>query len=56
MMKKSHKITEPYAQIPTFFAFLTGSIFFLCHKITEPYAQIPTFIVACSKLTSDVTK
>ena len=41
-MKKSHKITEPYAQIPTLEMYLEGNIPAQRHKITEPYAQIPT--------------
>jgi len=36
-----HKITEPYAQIPTnnWFSKTAPE---MGHKITEPYAQIPT--------------
>jgi len=42
----SHKITEPYAQIPTILKKLLlairGLVLWWRHKITEPYAQIPT--------------
>ena len=40
---KSHKITEPYAQIPTLRNWENKKPKNLHrHKITEPYAQIPT--------------
>ena len=38
----SHKITEPYAQIPTLFKKEKFTYENIGHKITEPYAQIPT--------------
>jgi len=38
-----HKITEPYAQIPTEFSRFLSSNLGKSHKITEPYAQIPTY-------------
>jgi len=41
MALRSHKITEPYAQIPTTCLPETADAQ-IRHKITEPYAQIPT--------------
>jgi len=39
----SHKITEPYAQIPTnIIKIVLEAKQYASHKITEPYAQIPT--------------
>jgi len=42
----SHKITEPYAQIPTLKKKSFSPMTTESHKITEPYAQIPTKIWA----------